>query len=64
MVAKQLLEVMVGNNLFDKFQCGLRKNHRTAALRRVNDIIMSTDSQLLIHSIMQSYSTDLETGLA
>lgn len=45
-VAKQLLEIMMGNGVCDKFQSGLRKSNstETALLRVMKEILMSTDS--------------------
>lgn len=51
----------MGNNICDKFQSGLRKNHstETALLRVMKEILMDQTLEIPL-LFMQSYSTDLE----
>ena len=63
-VAKQLLDILEGNNIFSNFQWGFRKNHSMSiALHRVtNNTLMSADSGGISVFISLDLSTASDTA--
>lgn len=62
-IATQLLKILEGNNLFDHFQSGFRKNQSTekALLRVINYILMSVDSGQITVLILLALSAAFVT---
>lgn len=62
-VTKQLLEILKGNNIFDKFQSGFRKDHssETALVRVTNEILTSADAGQTTILILLDLSAAFDT---